>query len=139
MGRRKTPNSHRSVCILIQSNKDTNTDKKKVYTHIHTQTHKCVSLTQTPRHQANPEGGASLTVLDHADEGDNGQQDDIAHGFLVHGCFGFRAGPLSSLAPHTRTVREGEVGAGLCLSSLAFPKVPAQLQAFFFLFFFFLN
>ena len=97
----------------------------------------CKPDSQTPKHQADPEGGASLTILDHADEGDNGQQDDIAHGFLVHGCFGFLAGLLSSLAPHVRTVQEGEVGASLCLSSLEFPKVPAQLQAFFFFLFFF--
>lgn len=99
----------------------------------------CKPDSQTPKHQADPEGGASLTILDHADEGDNGQQDDIAHGFLVHGCFGFLAGLLSSLAPHVRTVQEGEVGASLCLSSLEFPKVPAQLQAFFFFLFFFFN
>ena len=80
-----------------------------------------------------------VTILDHTDEGNNGQQDDIAHGFLVHGCFGFLAGPLSSLAPQARTVQEGEVGAGLCLSSLEFPKVPAQLQAFFCFLFFFKN
>ena len=29
MGRRKTPSSHRSPRIPVQSNKDTNTDKKK--------------------------------------------------------------------------------------------------------------
>lgn len=37
------------------------------------------------------------------------------------------------MAPQARTVQEGEVRAGLCLSSLEFPKVPALLLFFFFL------
>ena len=56
-----------------------------MYTHTHTQL--CKPDFQTTRNKIYPEGGDSLTVLDHADEGDDGQQDNIAQGFVIHVCF----------------------------------------------------
>lgn len=42
--------------------------------------------------------GASLTVLEHTDEGDNGQQNHVAHSFLVHVASGSAEGTGLALA-----------------------------------------
>lgn len=53
----------------VQSNKIQIQIRKNVHTYTHTNT--SVSDSQTPKHQADPEGGASFTILDHgADEGE---------------------------------------------------------------------
>lgn len=60
------------------------------------------------------ERGASLTILDHADEGDDGQQDNTAQRFLVHVCLRLPSEDCSSSRrPSSHSAGRGSRGCTL--------------------------